>query len=164
MTIIRTDSSNKDFQYLVQFLDQDLAVRDGDEHAFYHQFNSIDQLKNCVLFYVDEKPVACGAFKKFEDDTVEIKRMYVLPEYRGKGFASKILAELEIWAKEEGFLCGILETGRKQPEAMALYQKNGYCQIPNYGQYEGIENSVCYRKILSVTELRSYSKHNKINE
>ncbi|WP_312391630.1 GNAT family N-acetyltransferase [Chryseobacterium sp.] len=148
MTITRTDSSNKDFQYLVKFLDQDLAIRDGDEHAFYHQFNSIDQLKNCVLFYVDEKPVACGAFKKYEDDTVEIKRMYSLPESRGKGFASKILAELEIWAKEEDFTFAVLETGLKQPEAIALYQKNGYQLIPNYGQYIGIENSVCYKKTL----------------
>ncbi len=148
MTIKRTDSSNKDFQYLVKFLDQDLAIRDGDEHAFYHQFNAIDQLKNCVLFFVDEKPVACGAFKKYEDDTVEIKRMYSLPEYRGKGFASKILAELEIWAKEEDFTFAVLETGLKQPEAIALYKKNGYELIPNYGQYIGIGNSVCYKKAL----------------
>lgn len=148
MTIRRTDSSNTDFQYLVKFLDQDLAIRDGDEHAFYHQFNSIDQLKNCVLFYVNEKPVACGAFKQFEEDTVEIKRMFVLPEYRGNRYASKILAELEIWAKEEDFTFAVLETGLKQPEAIALYKKNGYLLIPNYGQYVGIENSVCYKKIL----------------
>lgn len=148
MAIKRSDSSNLDFQHLVQFLDQDLAIRDGDEHAFYHQFNSIDQLKNCVLFYANEKPVACGAFKKFEDDTVEIKRMFVLPDYRGKGYASKILAELESWAKNEGFKYGILETGLKQPEAIALYVKNGYSLIPNYGQYIGIENSVCYKKEL----------------
>lgn len=148
MAIKRTDSSNADFQTLVQFLDQDLAARDGDEHAFYHQFNSIDQLKNCVLFYVNEKPVACGAFKKFEGDTVEIKRMFVLPEHRGNGYASKILTELEIWAKSEGFKFGVLETGLKQPEAIALYKKNGYDLIPNYGQYIGVENSVCYKKVL----------------
>lgn len=148
MAIKRTDSSNPDFQHLVQFLDQDLAIRDGDEHTFYHQFNSIDQLKNCVLFYVNEKPVACGAFKKFEEDTVEIKRMFVLPDYRGKGYASKVLAELESWAKNDGFKYGILETGLKQPEAIALYEKNGYNLIPNYGQYIGIENSVCYKKEL----------------
>jgi len=148
MIIKRTDSSNTDFQELVKFLDQDLAVRDGDEHAFYHQFNSIDQLKNCVLFYIDEKPVACGAFKKIEEDTVEIKRMFVMTEYRGNGYASKILKELEIWAKDEGFKSGVLETGLKQPEAIALYEKNGYNLIPNYGQYAGIENSVCYKKML----------------
>lgn len=148
MAIKRTDSSNTDFQDLVKLLDQDLAVRDGDEHAFYHQFNSIDLLKNCVLLYVDEKPVACGAFKKFEEDTVEVKRMFVLPEYRGNGYASKILAELEVWAKNEGFTFAVLETGLKQPEAIALYKKNGYELIPNYGQYIGVENSVCYNKTL----------------
>ncbi len=148
MGIKRTDSSNSDFQHLVQFLDQDLAIRDGDEHGFYHQFNSINQLRNCVLLYINEKPAGCGAFKKFEDDTVEIKRMYVLPEHRGNGYASKILNELEIWAKSEGFKFGILETGLKQPEAIALYNKNGYSLIPNYGQYVGVENSVCYKKEL----------------
>jgi GNAT superfamily N-acetyltransferase len=148
MTIKRTDSSSIDFQDLVTLLDQDLAIRDGDEHAFYHQFNSIDLLKNCVLFYVDEKPVACGAFKMFDEDTVEIKRMFVLPEYRGNGYASKILSELEVWAKDEGFKLGVLETGIKQPEAIALYKKNGYHCIPNYGQYADVENSVCYKKIL----------------
>ncbi|WBV59796.1 GNAT family N-acetyltransferase [Chryseobacterium camelliae] len=148
MTIKRTDSSNSDFQHLVQFLDQDLAIRDGDEHSFYHQFNSIDLLKNCVLFYVNEKPVACGAFKKFDEETVEIKRMFVQPEYRGNGYASKILNELELWAKSEGYKFGVLETGLKQPEAIALYKKNGYHLIPNYGQYIGVENSVCYKKEL----------------
>jgi GNAT superfamily N-acetyltransferase len=148
MTIKRTDSSSIDFQDLVTLLDQDLAIRDGDEHAFYHQFNSIDLLKNCVLFYVDEKPVACGAFKMFDEDTVEIKRMFVLPEYRGNGYASKILSELEVWAKDEGIKLGVLETGIKQPEAIALYKKNGYHRIPNYGQYADVENSVCYKKIL----------------
>lgn len=148
MAIKRIDSSNTDFQDLVKLLDQDLAVRDGDEHSFYHQFNSIDQFKNCVLFYISDQPVACGAFKKFDEETVEIKRMFVCPEYRGNGYASKILNELEIWAKSEGFKFGILETGLKQPEAIALYKKNGYHLIPNYGQYIGVENSVCYKKEL----------------
>ncbi|MFC3160674.1 GNAT family N-acetyltransferase [Chryseobacterium arachidis] len=111
MIIKRTDSSNTDFRYLVKFLDQDLAVRDGEEHAFYHQFNAIDQLKNCALFYIGEKPVACGAFKKFDDDTVEIKRMFVLPEYRGKGYASRILGELEIWARDEDFTFAVWKLG-----------------------------------------------------
>ncbi|REC73902.1 GNAT family N-acetyltransferase [Chryseobacterium elymi] len=144
----RIDSSNIDFQNLVKLLDADLAVRDGDDHEFYHQFNSIDMLKNCVIAYSDDMAVGCGAFKPFSKDTVEIKRMYTDPEKRGKGFASKILNELEIWAKEEGYNRCVLETGIKQPEAIALYEKCGYIRIPNYGQYIGIDNSVCYEKIL----------------
>lgn len=146
MIVQRVDSSNTDFQNLVQFLDADLAVRDGDDHTFYHQFNGIDMLKNCVIVYVDDIAVACGAFKIFSDDTVEIKRMYTNPEYRGKGLASKTLNELEGWAKESGYKNCILETGIMQPEAIALYKKRGYHKIPNYGQYAGIENSVCFEK------------------
>ncbi|MDQ0066147.1 GNAT family N-acetyltransferase [Chryseobacterium lathyri] len=146
MNTKRTDSSNRDFQSLVKLLDADLAVRDGEDHEFYHQFNSIDMLKNCVVAYSDDTAVACGAFKPFSEDTVEIKRMYTDIEKRGKGFASKILNELETWAKEEGYKKCVLETGIKQPEAIALYEKCGYIRIPNYGQYIGIDNSVCFEK------------------
>ncbi|UWX59225.1 GNAT family N-acetyltransferase [Chryseobacterium oranimense] len=148
MITSRTDSSNTDFQDLVKLLDADLAVRDGKDHEFYHQFNSIDALKNCVVAYSEDKAVGCGAFKPFSEDTVEIKRMYTNEEMRGKGFASKILNELEIWAKEEGFSKCVLETGVMQPEAIGLYEKNGYYRIPNYGQYIGIDNSVCFEKLL----------------
>ncbi|MFT3979671.1 MAG: GNAT family N-acetyltransferase [Ferruginibacter sp.] len=142
----RTDSDNKNFQDLVVLLDQDLAVRDGDEHDFYQQFNGIVQLKNVVVCFDDEKAVGCGAFKPFDDDSVEIKRMFVLPEERGKGIASAVLQELEKWAGELGYSNYVLETGKKQPEAIALYHKNGYTVIANYGQYEGVANSVCMKK------------------
>ncbi|PIF44197.1 ribosomal protein S18 acetylase RimI-like enzyme [Chryseobacterium sp. 52] len=148
MTIKRTDSSDMDFQNLVRFLDADLAIRDGEDHEFYHQFNSIAMLKNCVVIYSEDVEVGCGAFKPFSEDTVEIKRMYTHIERRGKGFASKLLSELELWAKEEGYSKCVLETGIKQPEAIALYEKNGYYRIPNYGQYIGVEKSVCYEKII----------------
>ena len=148
MKIIRTDSENKDFVALVKLLDADLAIRDGEDHAFYDQFNKIDMLKNTVVCYVEEAPVGCGAFKQFEDHSVEIKRMYTLPQQRGKGLASSILNELETWAKELGFTSAVLETGVKQPEAIALYKKNGYNRIDNYGQYAGVENSLCFEKEL----------------
>ncbi|AMR42234.1 GNAT family N-acetyltransferase [Elizabethkingia anophelis] len=148
MIIKRVDSTDKDFQKLVRSLDADLAIRDGDDHAFYHQFNKIDLLKNCIVIYMDNHAVACGAFKAFSENSVEIKRMYTCPEKRKSGLASKILHELEIWAKENGYKKCVLETGIKQPEAIALYQKNKYYKIPNYGQYAGIENSICFEKEL----------------
>ena len=148
MTIIRTDSSNKDFILLVKELDADLAIRDGEEHAFYDQFNKITNIKNVVVAYENDEPVGCGAFKPFNEEAVEIKRMYVPPALRGKGIASFILNSLEAWAKENGYKKSILETGLKQPEAIALYKKNGYIQILNFGQYAGVENSVCFEKIL----------------
>lgn len=147
--ILRTDSDNTDFRKLVALLDEDLAIRDGAEHSFYAQFNKIDKIREVVIGYENDTAVGCGAFKKYEPKTAEIKRMYVLPELRGKGIAGKILSELETWAKELDFSECILETGKKQPEAIRLYQKSGYEITPNYGQYAEMENSVCMRKIIA---------------
>lgn len=144
----RCSSDNKNFKELVALLDADLALRDGDENAFYAQFNGIDALKNCVVFYSDKTLVACGAFKEFNEDSVEIKRMFVQPDFRGKGIASKALKVLEEWAKELNYSYAVLETGLRQPEAIALYKKNNYTVIDNYAPYEYMDNSVCFRKAL----------------
>ena len=144
----RCSSDNKNFKELVALLDADLALRDGDENAFYAQFNGIDALKNCVVFYLDKTLVACGAFKEFNEDSVEIKRMFVQPAFRGKGIASKALKVLEDWAKELNYSYAVLETGLRQPEAIALYKKNNYTVIDNYAPYEYMDNSVCFRKAL----------------
>jgi GNAT superfamily N-acetyltransferase len=106
----------------------------------------VDKIGHVVVAYLEGKPVGCGAFKEYSNDAVEIKRMYVLPEMRGRGIASQVLAELESWAAELHYNNCVLETGKKQPEAIRLYQKSSYNIIPNYGQYEGIENSVCMKK------------------
>jgi len=149
LTLTRTNSDNTDFRKLVNLLDKDLAVRDGDENAFYAQFNKVDAIKEVVIAYQNEFPVACGAIKPFSEKAAEIKRMFVHPDYRKQGIAIKILTELENWAAELGFKECVLETGKKQPEAIALYQKVGYQIIPNYGQYIGVNNSVCMAKQLS---------------
>jgi len=147
---VRTNSNNTDFQKLVSELDADLRIRDGDDHAFYAQFNKIDMIKYAVVAYDDDMPVGCGAIKEFSTDSMEVKRMYVLPNRRGEGIASIILHELEQWTIELNHHKCLLETGMKQPEAIALYKKNGYSVIPNFGQYENVENSVCFEKQLVV--------------
>jgi GNAT superfamily N-acetyltransferase len=144
----RTSSDDLDFQKLIILLDQDLKVRNGDEDAFYAQYNKIDKIKNVVLCYFQSKPVGCGAFKEFNLTTVEIKRMFVLPEFRKKGIAGRILEELEVWAVELNFEVCVLETGLMQPEAIGLYHKSGYANIPNYGPYENAINSVCMKKLI----------------
>ncbi|SEL61397.1 GNAT family N-acetyltransferase [Parapedobacter koreensis] len=146
VSIKKTDSSDVDFIALVKLLDTDLAQRDGDEHAFYNQFNKIDHIKHAIVAYRNGTPIGCGAMKAYSSDTMEIKRMYTLPEGRGKGVASTVLAALEAWAAELSYKKCILETGKKQPEAISLYKKHRYKLIPNYGQYAGIENSVCFEK------------------
>ncbi|OCK50616.1 GNAT family acetyltransferase [Chryseobacterium sp. CBo1] len=148
MQILRTTSDNLDFQNLVKKLDVYLALMDGEDHAFYDQFNKIDALKNCIVVFKDDKAVACGAIKPLNENSMEVKRMFTLPEYRGNGFAVVILEELEKWAKESEYEKTVLETGKLQLEAVALYKKCGYEIIPNYGQYIGVENSICFEKSL----------------
>lgn len=144
----RTDSTNPDFRTLVAALDADLAIRDGAEHSFFAQFNKIDLIKHVVVAYAGNEPVGCGAVKAYAPGIMEVKRMYVPPAHRGMGVASQVLQELETWAKQLGYSACILETGWKQPEAIRLYQKNNYLTIPNYGQYAGVESSVCFEKAL----------------
>ena len=146
LELIRTDSANQDFVGLVRQLDADLRIRDGEDHAFYAQYNKIDKIRNVVVAYYSGVPVGCGAVKSYHENVGEIKRMYVKPEYRGRGIARSILTELEKWAYELKFTQVILETGKAQPEAISLYIKSGYSSIPNYGQYEHVENSVCMQK------------------
>ncbi|HET6723960.1 MAG TPA: GNAT family N-acetyltransferase [Chitinophagaceae bacterium] len=146
ITIIRTNSENKDFIHLVKYLDAELAQLDGDEHAFYAQLNKTHNLNHVIVAYENDKPIACGALREYSPTIMEVKRMYTLPGNRGKGIATKILSELERWAAELSYQKCILETGKRQPDAIWLYQKNGYKIIPNYGKYLVMENSVCFEK------------------
>lgn len=147
MKLLKTTSENPDFIQLVKMLDEYLAFMDGEDHAFYDQFNKIDLLNHCVVLYEAENPVGCGAIKAYDEESAELKRMFVIPEFRGKGYASKIMETLEIWAKDLGFESLILETGIQQTDAIKLYQKT-YQRIENYGPYEGIATSVCFKKVL----------------
>lgn len=148
LNLKRTDSSNQNFQKLVQELDADLKIRDGEDHEFFAQFNKIDKINYVIVAYEEGEAVGCGAIKKYSDEIIEIKRMYVVPHKRSQGIASRILKELEFWAKELYFNKCILETGKKQPEAIGLYIKNNYITIPNFGQYEKVDNSVCFEKTI----------------
>ena len=145
-TFIRTSSDNPDFQTLVALLDADLKIRDGEEHAFYAQFNKTVNLNHVIVCYVDDKPIGCGAFRKYDEQKAEIKRMFVQPDYRGHGIGLNIVKELELWAQELNYTACVLETGKKQPEAIRLYKKAGYTIIKSYGQYKNVENSVCMMK------------------
>jgi len=148
VNIIRTNAEHEDFVELVRFLDAELAQRDGKDHSFYAQFNAISKIKYAVVACKDDVPVGCGAIKEFDPGIMEVKRMYVRPEQRGKGVAAIILSSLEEWAAEMKCFRCVLETGKKQPEAIRLYERMGYRHIANYGQYVGVENSLCFAKDL----------------
>lgn len=146
--IKKTSASDKDFASLVRDLDAELAVVDGEDHAFYDQFNKIGNIRNAIVLYYQDQPIGCGALKEFDTEAMEIKRMYIKQGYRGRGLASKILSNLENWALELNYKKCVLETGKRQKEAVILYKKRGYTEIPNYGPYIGVENSLCFEKIL----------------
>ena len=148
LQIIRTNSDNADFTELVNQLDAYLRVVDGDDHAFYAQYNKTGTLNYVVMAYENDLAVGCGALREFNNDAIEIKRMYIIPEKRNRGIAKAILLELETWAHELGFNKCILETEKVQADAVALYSKSGYNVIANYGQYEKIETSICFEKEL----------------
>lgn len=150
LTVLRTEPGNKDFLSLTNLLDDVLSRNDGEDHPFFAQFNKANDLDKAVLIYSDNIPVSCGAIKKYSDSTAEIKRMYVKPEYRGKGIAKKTLHELEYWASELNYTECILETGKDLVAAVGLYKESGYEVISNYGQYKGIDKSICFRKILRM--------------
>ncbi|SHK94904.1 GNAT family N-acetyltransferase [Myroides odoratimimus] len=147
-TITRTNSDNKDFLNLITELDKYLKTTDGDEHDFFDQYNKVDHINHVIVIYEDSQAIACGAIKEYDSHTMEVKRMYTAPIARGKGVASIVLAELEKWSLELGYTRCILEMGKLQTQAEILYRKNNYTVIPNYGQYEGVESSLCFEKVL----------------
>ena len=146
--IIRTDNNNLDFQALITELDAYLKITDGEDHEFYNQFNSLKKINNVVVAFQNEQAIGCGAFRKFDANTVEIKRMYVKVTYRGSGVANTVLSFLEEWASEEGFTKCVLETGNRQIDAIKFYKKSGYRSITNYGQYAQMEDSNCFEKLV----------------
>ena len=152
MILKRTISDDPDFRRLVTQLDEFLAEIEGEEHAYYSQFNGLDGIPYAVVAYEVDQAVGCGAFRPHAPVIAEIKRMFVLPEHRGKRIGALVLEELEAWARELGYTDCVLETGHKQQAAVNLYQRSGYEVISNYGQYADVGNSVCMKKNISLGE------------
>ena len=148
----RTQSGDEHFKFLISQLDGDLNGRYQSAQSKYDKYNKIDSIDTVIVAFDQEKPVGCGCFKEYDNETVEIKRMFVTPDYRGRKISRLILEELERWAKELGYSKAILETGSKQSEAIGLYQKSGYARIENYGQYKDFPNSLCFEKPISTTK------------
>lgn len=146
--ILRTNSENPDFIQLTGRLDVELCRIYDTNPEDYEEYNRITDLHTVVVVYENEQAVACGCFKIFDENTVEIKRMFVDDNQRGKGIASAMLTELETWARELGYEKSVLETGKGQPNAIKLYQKYGYQITENYNESDDLNISVCLAKTL----------------
>ncbi len=148
LTLHRTNGADPAFRALIRALDQDLISRYGAQMDFFGQYNHSADVETALVVRFNGEPAGSGCFKPFSKDAVEIKRMFVPPEYRGKRIARAVLAELEGWAREQGYRFAVVETGILQPEAIRLYEAAGYERIPNYPPYENVKESVCFRKPL----------------
>lgn len=142
----RTTTADAYFQSLVRQLDHELWNELKEDQAQYDQYNFVPDIKTAVVVCAAEEPVAIGCFKHFDNETVEIKRMFVKKPFRGRGLSKTVLGELEGWAKEQGYTAAVLETSIHFKTARSLYESNGYRIMPNYPPYVDLAESVCMRK------------------
>lgn len=145
--IVRTNTEDSSFRILEKRLDDELRKIYGQMQSKYTSNNIVKGLKT-IIIYDGETPIACGCLKFLYDDSAEVKRVFVSPEYRGKGISKLVMEELEKWAVDSSINELVLETGSKQKAAISLYIGLGYVRIENYGPYVGDTNSNCMKKIL----------------
>lgn len=150
-TIQSVDPHGAEASELIQYLSQELSQRydladDGSGH--FRPSDASVPGSGFVIGYLDQQPVACRAFRPLEREVCEFKRMFVRPEFRGRGLARMLLTELERLASEYGYSLARLETGDRQPEAIRLYERSGYFRIANFGIYIASARSVCFEKAL----------------
>lgn len=159
MEFVRTDGKNKDFIENCRLLDMDLDRRVGKQikRDKYSEYNKLDDIKEAIVIYEDGKPVGGGAIRRYsdvkkdgsEEKTVELKRVFVCPDYQGRGIGTKLVSLLMEWAEELGYERMLLETGELLTESCAVYRKLGFEVIANYGPYADMPESLCMAKKLS---------------
>jgi GNAT superfamily N-acetyltransferase len=149
--IRREQISSDVVQQLIAALNAELEQRYPEDGANFFRLDAdevADGRGSFLVAYIDGHAFGCGAVRRNEPGVAEIKRMYVTPGARGRGVGRFILDELEAVARQLGIRRLVLETGPRQPEALALYRRAGYVEIPLFGEYVGAEFSVCMAKNL----------------
>jgi putative acetyltransferase len=147
----REDLSAPVVQRLISALNAELEARYPEEGANFFRLDSEEVSEGRGAFlvaYLADKPVGCGAVRMIEPGLAEIKRMYVDPSIRGRRVGRQIVDALEAHARQLGAKRIVLETGPRQPDAIALYAHTGFDEIPLYGEYIGSQFSVCMAKDL----------------
>jgi putative acetyltransferase len=138
---------------LIRALNAELDERYPEEGANHFRLDPDEVAPGRGVFlvaYADGTAVGCGATRLNDLHTAEIKRMYVLPQWRGRGIAGAVLTALENHARELGARQLVLETGDRQPESLAVYRRAGFREIPRFGEYLDSPLSVCMGKTLSI--------------
>jgi len=145
-----TDGVDNDFAILCEELDASIDELVGNkfDRKPYIQYNQRDDIRDVIIAYNQNELIGCASYKKYEQETAELKRVFVKATYRGQGVARKMLEELESRARHQGYKTMILETGEMLADSMKLYKSFGYVIIKNYGQYAGMADSICMKKVL----------------
>ncbi len=149
MVFSRTDGKDKDFIENCMLLDMDLDRRVGKKikRDKYKKYNQLDEIKEAIVVYEGKKAIG-GAIRRYDDENVELKRVFVHTEYQGRGIGSRLVSLLIEWAVELGYKRMILETGELLAESCAVYKKLGFKVIPNYGPYVDMPESLCMARDL----------------
>ncbi len=147
---IWTDGTHEDFLkfYLITEDYYSSIVGGADRRKSFMPYNISESIHDVVIAYADNEAIACAGLKKYSEQDAEVKRVWVEPAYRGKGLGTAIMEQIEENAKEQGFGRTILQTREIMTEAVGLYKKFGYYQIPNYPPYDKLEGAVCFAKDL----------------
>ena len=150
MQIKITNGQDKDFIRLCHALDGFLNELVGGEEnrAQYIPYNTLDDIHDVLVAYENNTPIGCASFKRYDDKSAEVKRVFVKEEYRGNQIGRQLMEFLEQLARDKGYSYLILESGEPLVAAMRLYRSLGYAVIPNYGQYVNMADSVCMKKKL----------------
>jgi len=149
--VVRHDVTSELALALITELNAELLELYPEEGATHFRLAPEEVSGSCGAFFVAfvaGKPVGCGAVRRLDAETAEIKRMYVKPDVRGRGIAARILDELVSHARHLRVSRIVLETGERQPEALALYGRAGFVRIPLFGEYVDSPLSVCMAKDL----------------
>lgn len=143
-----TDGDNPDFEILCSRLDGTLDEMVGEsfQRSQYEQYNQRDNIHDVIVAYRKGEPVACGAFKMYDEDHAELKRIFTEPSNRNMGLGAELIRRLEAKAKIKGYRWCILETGKPLEASCHVYKKAGYKIIPNYGQYADMPDSICMER------------------
>ena len=148
LKIIFTDEKNEDFISLAKKLWDEYVEISGDTVKEYQKFNNLEGEHFVILVFDNDKAVACGSFKKFSKDTVEIRRVFVDKEYRRRKLAFYIMGNLEKIAKEKGYSYAVLETGAKNEVSKKFYKRLNYTIVGNFEPFKGMLSCLCMKKKL----------------
>lgn len=146
---IRTDRNNPDFSELCRKLNTELVQKlAGLPDPISSRAADTADFETVLLAVKDDVPVACAALRPFSENTVELKRMFVAPEYRRNGLGKSILEQCEEIAREKNYQVMVLETNVLLPDARSFYEKYGYTKTKSYGPYAFLKETLCMKKEL----------------